>query len=167
MLILFTDTDTDTTPEIAKEYGYNLISMPYSVGGKEIFPYEDFEVFDYQPFYAKLRKGIIPSTSGISPSKYMNYFEPHFQNGDDILYVHFSTQLSGTFNAMNIAVDELLEKYPDRKFYTIDTKAITICSLNIVREIGDLYKQGKTIDEIMDGQKKKSINLQYIFTQMI
>ena len=44
----------------------------------------------------------------------MNYFEPHFQNGDDILYVHFSTQLSGTFNAMNIAVDELLEKYPDQ-----------------------------------------------------
>lgn len=155
MLILFTDTDTDTTPEIAKEYGYNLISMPYSVGGKEIFPYEDFEVFDYQPFYAKLRKGIIPSTSGISPSKYMNYFEPHFQNGDDILYVHFSTQLSGTFNAMNIAVDELLEKYPDRKFYTIDTKAITICSLNIVREIGDLYKQGKTIDEIMDWAKEE------------
>ena len=97
MLILFTDTDTDTTPEIAKEYGYNLISMPYSVGGKEIFPYEDFEVFDYQPFYAKLRKGIIPSTSGISPSKYMNYFEPHFQNGDDILYVHFSTLLKRAF----------------------------------------------------------------------
>ena len=36
MLTLFTDTDTDFTPEVAKEYGYHLISMPYSIDGKTI-----------------------------------------------------------------------------------------------------------------------------------
>ena len=40
--------------------------------------------------------------------------------------------MSGTFNAMNIALDELKEEYPDRKFYEIDTRGITILSLNIV-----------------------------------
>ena len=50
-------------------------------------------------------------------------------------------------------IEELKEKYPDRNFYEIDTKGITICSYNIVRAVGDLYKAGKTIDEILDWAK--------------
>lgn len=149
MLCLFTDTDTDITPIEAKEYGYKLISMPYLVNEKQIKPYEDFEVFESKEFYDMLRGGTIPTTCAISPVAYQEYFEPEFAKGNDILYVHFSKAMSGTFNAMKIAVDELLEKYPERKFYAIDTKAITICSLNIVKEIGEMYKEGKTIDEIM------------------
>ena len=137
MLVLFTDTDTDLTPEKAKEFGYHLISMPYSIDGKTTYPYEDFEHFDAHAFYDSLRSGILPKTSGISAERYKQYFEPHFKNGDDILYVHFSAAMTATFEAMNIAVKELLQEYPERKFYTIDTKAITILSLNIVEEIGD------------------------------
>lgn len=72
-----------------------------------------------------------------------------FAEGKDILYVHFSAAMSGTFNAMNIALDELYEKYPDRKLYTIDTKGISALSLNIVKAVGDLYKQGKSLEEIL------------------
>lgn len=149
MLTLFTDTDTDLTPVEAKEYGYKMISMPYIVDGKEIKPYEDFEEFNSKEFYDMLRSGVIPKTCAISPIAYKQYFEPEFEKGNDILYVHFSKAMSGTFNAMHVAVEELKEKYPDRKFYTIDTKAITICSLNIVKEVGDMIKEGKTIDEVL------------------
>ena len=45
MLVLFTDTDTDITPLEAEYYGYKLISMPYSIDGKEVKPYEDFKEF--------------------------------------------------------------------------------------------------------------------------
>ncbi len=153
MLVLFTDTDTDITPKQAREYGYHLISMPYSIDGEEIYPYEDFEEFDAHGFYESLRGGVLPKTSGISIENYRNYFEPHFENGDDILYVHFSRAMTATFNAMDVAVKELLEKYPERKFYTIDTKAITILSLNIVLEVGQMYKDGKTVEEILDWAK--------------
>ncbi len=150
MFVLFTDTDTDITPEVAKEYGYNLISMPYVIDGKEIKPYEDFQEFDYKTFYSTLRKGVIPSTCGISPTTYIDYFEPFLKDGKDILYVHFSKAMSSTFNAMNLALEELKEKYPERTVYLIDTKGITICSYNIVREVGDMYLAGKTIAEILE-----------------
>lgn len=156
MYQLFTDTDTDITPEIAKEYGYKLISMPYlRKDGVEVYPYEDFDNFEYQNFYNKLREGELPKTFALSPQKYMEYFEPTLQEGKDILYVHFSAAMSGTFDSMNLAWQELKEKYPERKLYTIDTKAITICSYNIVREIGDLAKNGATIDEIMAWSEKE------------
>lgn len=149
MLILFTDTDTDMTPSLAKKYGYQLISMPYIINDKEIYPYEDFENFDSKEFYSMLRRGTMPKTAAISPAKYIEYFEPFFKEGHDILYVHFSSSMSGTFDVMNIALEELKGKYPEIKFYTIDTKGVSILSLAILKEISNLNKNGKTIDEIL------------------
>lgn len=148
MLILFTDTDTDITPELAKEFDYHLISMPYSIGDKTIYPYVDFDKFDAHKFYDGLRSGILPTTSALNPDEYVKYFEPFLAKGDDILYVHFSKRMSGTFNSLNLALNELKDKYPERQVYLIDTKGITIGSINIVLEIGELYKAGKSIEEI-------------------
>ena len=148
MLILFTDTDTDITPELAKEFDYHLISMPYSIGDKTIYPYVDFDKFDAHSFYDGLRSGILPTTSALNPDEYVKHFEPFLANGDDILYVHFSKRMSGTFNSLNLALNELKDKYPERQVYLIDTKGITIGSINIVLEIGELYKAGKSIEEI-------------------
>ena len=150
MLVIFTDTDTDLTPQKAKEFGYHMISMPYSIDSDTTYPYEDFEEFDAHEFYDKLRAGALPNTSAISEQNYKDYFEPYFAQGDDILYVHFSRAMTATFENMDKAVKELKEKYPGRKFYTVDTKGITIGSLNIVEEIGDLYQQGKTAEEILE-----------------
>jgi len=149
-LVLFTDTDTDITPAVAKEYGYNLISMPYSLSdGKDVYPYVDWDTFDEKTFYDKLRNGEIPKSCALSPEVYFNYFEPFFKDGKDILYVHFSKAMSGTFSAMNLALKDLAEKYPERKFYAIDTMGITLLSLGLVLEIGELYLENKTIEEIL------------------
>lgn len=153
MLVLFTDTDTDLTPEKAKEFGYHMISMPYSIDSQTTYPYEDFEEFDAHAFYDKLRAGALPNTSAIAEESYTKYFEPYFAQGDDILYVHFSRAMTATFDNMDKAVAKLKEKYPERKFYTVDTKGITIGSLNIVEEIGDLYQEGKTAEEILEWAK--------------
>ena len=149
MLRLFTDTDCDVTPELAGEYGYSLISMPYAIDGKTVYPYEDFDVFDVKGFYDRLRNGALPNTSAISREKYIELFEPVFAAGDDILYVHFSRAMTATFDAMDQALAILKEKYPERKLYEIDTKGITIVSLNIVLEVGDMVKAGKSVEEIL------------------
>ena len=150
MLRLFTDTDTDITPAVAAEYGYRLISMPYSVDAKTVYPYVDFDEFEPRPFYDMLRSGVLPTTSAISKERYIEYFEPEFAAGNDILYVHFSRAMTVTFNAMDEAVAELKAKYPKRSFHEIDTKGITTISYTIVREIGDLFKAGKTLEEVLE-----------------
>lgn len=164
MLTLFTDTDTDITPEVAKEYGYRLISMPYSVDAKTIRPYEDFDVFDSHAFYDSLRSGVLPTTGGISKERYLEYFRPVFEQGSDILYVHFSAAMTITFHAMDEAVEELKREFPERKFYHIDTKGITIVSYNLVRTIGDLYQAGKTAEELIAWADREVLHYaQYFF----
>ena len=153
MLTLYTDTDTDITPAVAAEYGYKLISMPYSVDAKTVYPYVDFTEFDARTFYDMLRKGVLPTTSAISKERYVEYFEPELAAGNDILYVHFSRAMTVTFNAMDKAVAELRAKYPARRFEEIDTKGITTMSYAIVRAVGDLIKAGKTLDEVLEWAK--------------
>ena len=152
MYTLFFDTDCDITPSIAKEYGAKLISMPYEINGKEIRPYVDFDEFDDTAFYNELREIVakgkkLPSTSALSPIDYRNYFEPEFKEGKDVLYVHFSAAMSATFNALRLAKEELEKEYPGRKIHLIDTKGITLGSYAICKQIGQLYKDGKT-DEL-------------------
>ena len=150
MLKIYTDTDTDFTPELAAEYGYNLISMPYSIDAKTTYPYVDFKTFDAHAFYDMLRGGVLPTTSAISKEQYMQYFIKDFVEGNEILYVHFSRAMTNTFDAMDQAIAALKEKYPATRFEEIDTKGITTISYAIVREVGDLVKAGKTLDEILE-----------------
>ena len=149
MLTFFSDTDCDITPKECAEYGIKLISMPYTIGEQVIYPYIDFQEFNGHAFYEKLRAGIMPTTSAMSEEAYMEYFEPEFQAGNDILYVHFSSGTSNTFNIMGQAVAKLKAKYPERKFYDIDTLGITALSYNVVLECADQYKAGKTAEEIV------------------
>ena len=150
MLKLYTDSDTDVTPAVAKEHGYSgYISMPYSVDAKTIHPYEDFETFDCHAFYDMLRSGVLPTTSAISKERYIEIFEPDFAAGNDILYVHFSRAMTITFDAMDQAVAELKAKYPGVRFEEIDCKGITTVCYPIVCKVGDLFKAGKSLDEIL------------------
>lgn len=161
---IFTDTDTDISLEKAKEFGYHLISMPYAIDGATTWPYEDFTTFDSHAFYDMLRNGVLPTTSAISKEKYIEYFEPVFAAGKDILYVHFSAAMTMTFDVMRQALNELKEKYPERHFYEIDTKGITIISYNIACEVGDMYKSGKSAEEIVAWAEKEVDHFaQYFF----
>lgn len=149
MFVFFTDTDIDVNSKLAKERGFELISMPYTLNDEDVFPYVDFEEFDSKAFYDSLRAGAMPTTSAISTERYIQYFEPHFAAGNDIFYVSFSAAMTMTFNNMDEAVAILKEKYPERKFYRLDTKGITILSLNIFYEVSALLKLGKTPEEII------------------
>ena len=153
MLKIYTDTDTDFYPALAAEYGYKLISMPYSIDAKTVYPYVDFDSFDAPAFYDRLRGGVLPTTSAISKDQYLNYFIRDFAAGNEILYVHFSRAMTNTFDAMDQAIAQLKEQFPAARFEEIDTKGITTISYAIVREVGDLVKAGKTLDEILEWAK--------------
>lgn len=154
MLKLFFDTDCDITPEIAKKYNAGLISMPYIIDDDIIFPWVDYQEYDAKAFFAQLRKGTLPTTAALSEEEYRQYFEPEFEKGNDILYIHFSKSMSATFASLEACVKKLLEKYPGRKFDMIDTKGITLGSYVLCQAMGDLYLEGKSVEEIKDWASK-------------
>ena len=151
---LFFDSDCDITPSVARHYKAELIKMPFVIE-EEIIPFKDSDDFDYKKFYDTLRSGVLPTTCALSKGQYLELFEPVLAKGLDILYIHFSREMTVTFTVCDEAIKELLAKYPGRRIELIDTKGITLGSYSLCKQMGELYLAGKSIDEIKEYASKE------------
>lgn len=148
MLKFFFDTNSELWFEKADEMDAYIINMPYILNG-ELLEADLGRNSDYIKFFEKVEKGITPKTCGLNKDNYIAYFEPILANGDDIIYVTFSHKLSSTFEYMEQAIEELSQKYPERKITTVDTKNISVGEATIVEEAYKKYKAGASAEEIV------------------
>lgn len=157
MSVYFTDSDCEIWWTDVDKYNINFLGMPYSINGNE-FKYDMGRNTNFHELYEQVRKGAMPTTSALNPQDYIEAFEPYLKQGEDILYVHFSSELSGTFNHLKVAQTELKEKYPDRTIRTFDTKSICYGAGIVALEGAKLHAEGKSDDEIcatLEEMKKK------------
>ena len=147
MYQLFCDSNCELWHTTVKELGLNLIRMPYIEDGEERF-YDMGEAHDFKAFFDKMRAGGVPKTAALNEYAYTEYFEPILARGEDIYYITFSHQMSGTFNAMQNVIAQLKEKYPEREIRFKDSKLISLGS-GFITYYGALkYKEGATMDEL-------------------
>ncbi|MBO5480265.1 MAG: DegV family protein [Clostridia bacterium] len=147
MYQLFCDSNCELWHTTVKELGLNVIRMPYIVDDKE-YLYDMGESTDFKAFFDNMRAGGVPKTAALNEYAYTEYFEPVLARGEDIYYITFSHQMSGTFNAMKNVIAQLKEKYPEREIRFKDSKSICMGS-GMVTYYGALkYKEGATMDEL-------------------
>lgn len=149
MSVFFTDTDCEMWFTDAEELGINVIGMPYTINGQESV-YDFGKNTNIQAFYNDMSAGKVATTAALNIQNYIDYFEPVFAAGEDILYVHFSSQLSCTFESMKKAVDMLLEKYPGRKFTSFDTLNISVGAGIQAIEACKLHNAGASDEEVIE-----------------
>lgn len=153
MSVFFTDTDCEMSYVDAEALGMKVIGMPYTLKDEE-YVYDFGRTFDPKKFYDQMRAGEIVTTSALNTQDYIDYFEPVLAAGEDILYVHFSRELSGTFNHMDVAIKELKEKYPERKITCFDTRNICIGGGIQAIEACKLHNAGATDEEVVEFLKE-------------
>jgi len=115
-------------------------------------------------FYKKLRNGGSPKTSALSMDAIVTGMEKHLKEGKDILYLSFSSGLSGTFNNARLAAEELAPNYPDRKIVVIDTLAASLGFGLMVHRAVTLRDSGKTLEEAAAYLEKHVQNFCHYFT---
>lgn len=148
MRTFFIDTDSELPYSYVKELGLELIKMPYTLDGKEY--YDDAgEHTNQKDFFAALREGKMSKTSALNTQIYLDIFEPHFANGEEMFYLTFGHEMSATFQFMDVAVKELSEKYPNASFRSFDSRNISMgCGIQCYYA-GKMFKEGKSFDEII------------------
>ena len=148
---LFVDLDEDFKPSEAKEHNLGFISMPVIIDGVPTLPYIEGELKDYEPhaFFERLRGGLVPKTSGLSPEQYRKHFEPYAKEGTAVLYAHFSEAMSGTFNAMRIAVDDLKKEPLVLRSKESETRTLFMAALSSSGHSIDEFNVVLEIDNIM------------------
>lgn len=161
--ILMTDSDSDLPYELKVKYDIPVVSMPYSLDGKEYF--DDLgQTVSAKTFFDKMRAGAAPSTSALNETIYREYFEPILASGKDLLFVAFSSQLSATIQAVYATQKALLKEYPGRKFIVVDTLSISAPQTILVLKAHELYRDGKSIEEVAQWLEDNKLRAQAWFT---
>lgn len=118
---IFTDATSDLPIQFAKDLNVTVLPMGFSMEGKEYLYVPGRSDMPIEAFFANMRAGIDVTTAQINTFTFTEAFEPVLKAGEDILYIGFSSKLSGTVQSAHVAADELAAKYPERKIVVIDS----------------------------------------------
>lgn len=143
--IITVNSTVDLPKEWLKERNVPVIPLKYTIDGES---YTDMDGLTGKEFFTKLREGKMSVTSQINPEEAKEAFEPYLKEGKDILHLGFSSGLSGTYNSMRMAGEELAEKYPEAKVIVIDTLCACLGEGLLLYKALKLREEGKNIDEI-------------------
>lgn len=144
----FCDSNSEIWYTRFDELHIECIRMPYTVNGEEK-AYDLGRETDNRAFFAAMRNKATVKTQALNENDYIEYFEPTLQAGEDILYVHFSHAMSGTFESMAKAIAALKEKYPDRKITTVDTNNISMGSGMVTYFAALQHNAGASDEEVV------------------
>ncbi|MBP9920475.1 MAG: DegV family protein, partial [Proteiniclasticum sp.] len=108
--------------------------------------------------------GATPTTSQITPNRFYDYFKPYLEKGMDILYVGFSSSLSGTYSTANVAKGMLQEEFPDREILLVDSMCASAGFGLLVLKAAELKREGYAAEEIAQKLEALKYNVNHIFT---
>ena len=159
--VIFTDSSSDLPMSLVNELGIKMVQLTVTLEGEASKPND---LVNTKEFYAALRTKKSATTSTPSINDFMEAFEPVVAAGNDVLYLGFSSGLSGTYNAGAVAAAELSEKYPDRKIFAVDTLCASLGQGLIVYSAAKMSENGAAIEEVRDFVENNKLNLCHWFT---
>ncbi|MBO5356594.1 MAG: DegV family protein [Clostridia bacterium] len=160
--ILSTCSTLDKSFEYVKERNIEYIKFVFLTDGKENF--DDLgQTLSYDKFYQMMRDGVDTKTSQPNVQDYKNYFEPFLKEGKDVIHLNLSSGLSGAQTSAKIAREELLEKYPERKLYVIDSLGASAGMGLLVDKMADLRDEGMSIDDLAKWAEENKLKLHHWF----
>jgi len=161
---IVTDSSANLTEELIEEYGIHIISLFFMLDGKAYSSYIKGEKTDISQFYKMMRDGKTITTSTINMSSCEEAFESILSKGNDVLYLGFSSALSGAYSTASIMAEKLKEKYPNNKIYSVDTLSASMGQGLLVYYAAKQREEGKSIDEVRDWVLNNRLKLCHWFT---
>ncbi len=161
---LITDSCSDLPLEIVNEIKVEVIPLTFMVDGKIYHNYSDEREMTTAKFYEMLRNKKTSSTSQLNPNEFEKVFKKHLDKGEDVLYIAFSSALSGTCQSAKQAAETMKKEYPDREIRVIDSLAASMGEGLLVWYAAKLRKEGKSLGEVASWLEENKLRLDHLFT---
>ena len=160
--VFMTDSDSDLPYSIAEDKQIPVVAMPYTLDGRAYMDDNGRSGME-KKLFDRMRAGSVPSTSLLPTAAYLEIFEPVLRE-KDLLFLAFSSAMSSTIRNIQEAREQLLEKYPERKFMIVDTLSISATMSILVLKAHELYEQGRSMEEVAQWVMDHRMNAQVWMT---
>ena len=162
--VIMTDSSCDLPAPIAEQMELTVLPLYVDVDGQKYTNYLDEREISFAEIYAKLRTKCPAKTSAVNMNDFMEPMESLLRAGKDVLYIGFSSGLSGTYNAGAMAAQELADKYPERKIFTVDSLSASMGQGLLVWHAWKKKQGGASIEEVRDFVENTKLHLCHWFT---
>ena len=144
---IFTESTGDLTPALIQQADLNVLPMTFNLDGTAYKDYPDGREISSKAFYDKLRAGSMCTTSQVSLAEYEDAFTPVLASGMDILYLSFSSGLSGTYQTSRLAVELLGARFPGRRIQCVDSRQASMGEGLFAYLVGCRRLEGASFEE--------------------
>lgn len=160
--VLSCESTVDLTREHLESRNISYICYPYELDGK---PYRDDlgATIPFEDFYAAMSRGAMTKTAQINAYEFEVYFESFLKEGKDIIHLCLSSGITGVINSAQIARATLMEKYPDRKIFLVDSLAASSGSGLLVDRLADLRDSGLSLEELYQWTEDNKLRVHHWF----
>lgn len=160
--VITTDTTSDLPADYVAQHKLGIMSLTYTIEGNT---YTWEHPLPVKEFYSMMRQGSLPTTSQVNPKEAGEILETIIKEQDaDILHIAFSSGLSGSYNSVRIAAEELAEKYPDNRIIVIDSLCASLGEGLLVHKAVTMKESGKSLDETAAWIEENKLHLVHNFT---
>ena len=158
--VIVTDSSADLPKSFIKQWNLPTINLRVFIDGTE----EDPDKLEIKAFYDALRGGKIATTAAPNLVDFTTAMEPILQSGKDLLYIAFSSGLSGTCQAGRLACEELAAKYPERKIKVVDSLAASTGQGLFVYYALKKQQEGVSFDDNVTWLEENKLHVCHWFT---
>lgn len=143
---LLTDSTADLDENWATAHDVEILGLTIQLDG-EIYETVGPNRLTSEKLLESMKNGGKPTTSQVNVGQFEESFRRHAQNGDAVLYLAFSSVLSGTYQSSMIARDLVLEEFPDATIEIVDTLAAAGGEGYLSVLAAAARDEGKTLEE--------------------
>lgn len=156
-----TDNTADLPYSYYQEHDIEYMYLTYQLEGEN---YGKNNELNCKEFYDKMRNGSMPTTSQVNSEEAKEVLRPILEEGFDILHLAFSSGLSGSYNSVRLAAEELAEEFPERKIIVVDSLCASLGEGLFVDKAVELKEEGKTLEENVAWLEEHKVNFCHVFT---
>lgn len=161
---IVSDSCSNLLDETIEKYDITILPLTFLIDDVQYTSYNKGEKTDLQKFYKMLRDGKVITTSLPNLQNSKRALTEILEGGSDILYIGFSSNLSGTYTATDLIAKELSAQFPDRKILTVDTLAASMGEGFLVWEAASMREEGKSIEEVHEWLEANKLKVAHWFT---
>ncbi|WP_027963911.1 DegV family protein [Halalkalibacillus halophilus] len=158
---LIVDSGSDLPQDILNQYDIDMVSLIVHLDDKDYYDRENIESI---AVYEAMRSGSVPKTAQATPETFYEYFKKYVEADTPIIYLAFSSELSGTYQSATIAKQQIEEEFDNPEIYIIDTLAASMGHGLIAYHTAKAIKNGGDIQDVLDTANFYVNHMVHVFT---
>ncbi|MEG0376244.1 MAG: DegV family protein [Raoultibacter sp.] len=161
---IVTDSSCNLIEEMIDDFDLHVLPLTFMIDGEQYQSYLKGEKTDLKQFYTMMRDGKVISTSLPNLAESEKLFRGLLEQGRDVLYLGFSSGLSGTFEAIDLILTDLKNEYPERTIHSVETLAASGGQGLLIYYAVQKKRSGMSIDDVASWVEDNRLKLAHWFT---